>query len=62
MEKKKLLVSELRVERFELVDRGAGITVLEVTAAGECGDTEDMWVCQSFESCPPSHPFQKECM
>ena len=62
MERKKLRVSELKVEAFRTVDREAGPAVMMVTDAPECGDTIDMWVCQSFESCPPSHPYQKNCV
>lgn len=59
--RKKLRLGGLRIEGFETLPGRPGITRLDVTAVGECGDTADMWVCQSFEDCPPSHPFQKMC-
>ncbi|HEX5725967.1 MAG TPA: hypothetical protein VFX98_10915 [Longimicrobiaceae bacterium] len=66
MRKLRLSLDELAVDSFETkagsADPRGTVRGLEVTAPTPCGDTEDMWVCQSFESCPPSHPYQKICM
>lgn len=58
---KKLHLNDLKVEGFATVERG-GVAVLEVTQGDDCGDTQDIWACQSFERCPESHPYQKICI
>ena len=61
MKKKKLRLADLKVEPF-MPDERAGVIGMALTQAPICGDTNNWLQCQSLEACPPSHPYQKDCV
>jgi hypothetical protein len=63
MEQKKLRVSDLKVEAFQVVERDeAGIAVMDISSPEPCGESEIIWECGSYENCRESHPYDKNCV